>query len=228
VTEAGAFFLSYPPTTSTPNSGGGVTSLGNCSLSGTINITTTGTPLTITGLDAGSITIQGPTGSQLLTNLVIPTQSGPTGEYYYILANSFFPPTGGTFTFTGTGGKDVGAFTTSISYTNPLVWTNMSAISAITRASGQNITWTGGSPNTYVYIEGSSSSAAASVSFFCYAPASAGQFTIPNYILLALPAGNSGSLGVGNFGTAASFTASGLTTGLVQAGVSFSINPNYN
>jgi len=227
VTAAGADFIRYPPTTNTPNSGGGVTSLGNCSISGTINVTT-GTAPTLTGLDAGNITIKGPTASQQLTNAVIPGQSGPTGEYYYILANSFFPPTGGTFIFTGTGGKDVGAFTASISYTNPMVWTNMSAISTVTRASGQSITWTGGTPGTYVYIDGSSSSAAASANFFCYAPVSAGQFTIPNYILLALPAGNSGSLAVGSYGTPGSFTASGLTTGLIEAGVSFSISPNYN
>jgi hypothetical protein len=162
-----------------------------------------------------------------LTDEVIPNEP-TTGEYYFQLDNSFFPPTGGTFTFTGTGGADVGAFTATVSYTNPLTWTNMSGITSVTRSSGQNVTWTGGDPNTYVFIDGSSSSATASASFFCYAPTSAGQFTVPSYILLALPAGSNGSLGVGNYAPATSFTASGLTSGLAQAGVSFSISPAYN
>ncbi|MGA3205955.1 MAG: hypothetical protein ABSF12_25960, partial [Bryobacteraceae bacterium] len=225
-TGADALFYGYPATTPTSNSGGGVTSIGNCSVT-TTALNVTGTAATPTGLDAGAVSIQGPTGTQQMTKLVIPNEPA-TGEYYLQPANSFFPPTGGTFTFTGTGGADVGSFTASISYTNPMVWTNMSGIASVTRASGQAITWTGGDPNTYVYIDGSSSSDTASASFFCSAPVSAGQFTIPSYILLALPAGTSGSLGVGNYATPVTFTASGLTTGLVQAGVGFSINPNYN
>jgi hypothetical protein len=98
---------------------GGVFSLGSCSLSGSSTITVGSTP-TVNGLDAGNITITGPTGTQPLTNEMIPTLTGPSGEYFAQLANSFFPPTGGTFTFTGTGGKDIGAFTASIGYTNPL------------------------------------------------------------------------------------------------------------
>jgi hypothetical protein len=150
------------------------------------------------------------------------------GEYFVTPANSFFPATGGTFTFTGTGGKDVGPFTASISYSNPLSWTNMSSISAVTRASGQQITWSGGTPNSFVFISGSSASNTASASFTCYALANAGQFTVPSYVLLALPPSSNGTLSINNtnFST---FSASGITNGgTVTAGVSFSINPNYN
>jgi uncharacterized protein (TIGR03437 family) len=207
---------------------GGVFSLGSCSLSGSSTITVGSTP-TVNGLDAGNITITGPTGTQPLTNEMIPTLTGPSGEYFAQLANSFFPPTGGTFTFTGTGGKDIGAFTASIGYTNPLTWTNMTSITSVTRASGQQITWTGGQPNSWVLIGGSSSSNTASASFNCLALASAGQFTIPSYVLLALPAGANGTLAVNNTNIA-TFSASGLTSGYGQltAGVSFGISPTYN
>jgi uncharacterized protein (TIGR03437 family) len=225
-TGADAFFeqLTYSASTST----GSVISLGSCAVFVSAVTTTTTIP-TIVGLDAGTITITGPTGTQTLTNEVIPTLTGPSGEYFLQLANSFFPPTGGTFTFTGTGGKNIGAFTASIAYTNPLVWSNMSSIKTVTRASGQSITWTGGAPNSYVYISGSSASSAASASFTCYAPVSAGQFTVPSYVLLALPVSTNGDLLVENPVTS-TFTASGLTSGFgsVVSGVSFSISPAYN
>jgi uncharacterized protein (TIGR03437 family) len=224
-TDADAIFETVQYSGATTSSG--VLSLGSCIVSA-VNTTTigTGTIPTIVGLDAGTITIQGPTGTQSLTNETIPTQTGPSGEYFAQLANSFLPATGGTFTFTGLGGKNVGPFTASIAYTNPLTWTNMSAIKTITRASGQSITWTGGGSNSYVFINGSSSSSNATASFTCYAPASAGQLTFPSYVLLALPSGTNGSLLVEN-AVVSTFTASGLTIGSVIAGVSFDISAAY-
>jgi hypothetical protein len=55
----------------------------------------------------------------------------------------------------------------------------------------------------------------------CEVPASAGSFTIPPYVLLALPPGNGTNFYFqpGDFGgpaTAAAFTASGLNAGLAQ------------
>jgi uncharacterized protein (TIGR03437 family) len=205
---------------------GSVLSLGSCAVSVAVLTTTTTIP-TIVGLDAGTVTITGPTGTQTLTNETIPTLTGPSGIYELQPPNSFFPPTGGSFTFAGTGGKNVGAFTASISYTSPLVWTNMSSIPSVTRSSGQLISWTGGAPNSYVIMSGSSSNSTASASFTCYAPASAGQFTVPSYVLLALPTSTNGSLLVENAVTS-TFTASGITNGSLVAGVSFSISPAYN
>jgi hypothetical protein len=215
--------VTYSASTTT----GSVTSLGSCAVDVSVFTTTTTVP-TIVGLDAGAITITGPAGTQTLTNEVIPTQTGPTGVYFLQPPNSFFPPTGGSFTFTGAGGKDIGSFTASISYTSPLSWTNMSSITSVTRASGQSITWTGGAPNSYVIINGSSSNSTAAASFICYAPVSAGQFTVPSYVLLALPATSAnGSLAVENAVTG-TFTASGLTSGSLVSGVSFSLSPAYN
>jgi hypothetical protein len=83
-----------------------------------------------------------------------------------------------------------------------------------------NVTWTGGAPGTYVGISGVSSSTVngrnISVSFSCQAPVSAGQFTVPPPVLLALPAGNNGSLDVGNYSNIKTFTATGLDLGYLM------------
>jgi uncharacterized protein (TIGR03437 family) len=199
----------------------GITSIGSCSVTSSATVTGTVTT-TSTGLNAGTITVTGAAGTQTLS--AIPTV---TGSYLVQLPSGFIPSSGGSFTFNGSGGSQVGAFSVSVNYTNLLVWTNSSSIPSVTRANGQSITWTGGASGSYVLIGGSSSSSTASASFFCYAPASAGQFTVPSYVLLALPAG-SGTLEVENITTPVSFTATGLDYGSAFAGTGISISPSYN
>jgi hypothetical protein len=199
-------------------SGSGLASLGSCIV--TSSVVATGAPPAINGLDAGTITVQGPSGSQALTEEM-------KGSYGAELASGFVPAAGGSFTFTGTGGADVGPISTTVSYSNPMTWTNMSSITSVTRANGVNLTWSGGPANTYVYISGTSSSSSVTASFTCNASIAAGQFTVPSYILLALPAG-SGTLGIENSTTPQSFTASGLDSGVIFAGVSYGIKPTYN
>jgi uncharacterized protein (TIGR03437 family) len=202
-------------------------SLGSCIVT-TSGGTIGGSIPTITGLDAGAISVTGPGGPLTLTPLTVPGQTGPTGVYSATPPNSFLPATGGSFTFTGAGGANIGAFTATVSIGNLVSWTNESASSTVNRANGQNITWTGGSPNTYVYVGGTSASGSASASFVCYALASAGQLTVPSYVLLALPPSANGTLGVSNSSTPTSFTASGLTgPGIATIGVSQSIVAAY-
>ncbi|HXP88329.1 MAG TPA: hypothetical protein VN841_26605 [Bryobacteraceae bacterium] len=160
------------------------------------------------------------------------------------------PPTGGTFTFdNGSGGPDVGPFTASltVNLANPLVWTNGSAITAINRASGQQITWTGGIPGSYVSIYGYTfaheySPAANGSDVYtyltCSAPISAGQFTIPAAVLESLmpsgtvlggglpPAGN-GYLFVVNQ-TVQQFQAPGMDLGLILFGAGSGISVPFN
>ncbi len=147
------------------------------------------------------------------------------GAYDAQLPSGFIPATGGSYTFTSSGAQ-IGEFNVSVSYTNPLSWTNSSAIAAVTRANGQNVTWSGGAPGSWVVISGSTSNATVNASFTCYAQASAGNFMIPSYVLLGLPSG-SGSMALENVSTPVSFTASGLDFGTVLAGISFSISPSY-
>jgi len=198
--------------------GGSFTSIGSCIVSQqAASSSTTGTP-TFHGLDAGTpITLAGGGQTVQIPEFSI---SGVTevGEY---LATLTTPLSGGSaYTFTGPGGKDVGPFTATITFPVPLTWTNESSISAVTESQGQLITWTGGATGTYVEISGSSSSTnfSVSASFVCLAPVGDQKFTVPSYVLLALPAGT-GSLGVSNFSNLAKFTATGIDYGYAIAGV---------
>jgi hypothetical protein len=132
----------------------------------------------------------------------------------------------------GTGGTtapSVGAFTVQIVFPDPLLqWTNQAAAAIVTRSAGQLITWSGGAPGTIVSMTGFASSGSISGSFTCYAPVAALQFTIPSYVLAALPASNSGTLTVGNSTAQQSFSATGLTYGFAEGYVSYQINATYN
>ncbi len=205
----------------------GVVSLGSCAVTSVLGgPNTPGVPPGY-ALDAGSLSIQGPAGT-----LHFPP-AGSSGMYSLQASNSFFPPSGGSFQFTGTGGQDVGKFTASISYANPLNWTNMSAVSTVVRANGQTVTWTGGANDSYVSISGTSSSDTVSASFTCNAPAAAGQFTIPAYVLETLPPGSvslllvPASLQVANLTTPRTFSATGIFAGSVTAGVVFVVDVLY-
>jgi fibronectin-binding autotransporter adhesin len=199
----------------------GTVSIGGCvvseSLSGT---TTTGTT---TGLDAGTITITGPNGNSTLTSEapILP------GFYLAQLATGFIPASGGSFTVTGSGGKDVGPFMTQIIYPNPvLTWTNQTAGATITRSAGVPITWSGGEAGTFVIISGTSSAGSASASFTCLAPVGPGQFTVPGYVTSALPVG-SGNLAVANYTNYGSFPATGLDSGYALGFVSYGVKSTY-
>jgi uncharacterized protein (TIGR03437 family) len=204
-------------------SGSGVSnqvSIGSCLVS--TPSTDSASTGTITGLDAGaSISVTGPAGSLTLAPLSIPGVSlagfySPTSG---TVPATFIPSSGGTFTFdNGAGGKDVQHFNTTLTLPAAFTWSNASQITSVSRAQGVNVTWTGGAPGTYVDITGASTATingkSVSVSFVCYAPVSAGQFTVPVPVLLALPAG-SGSLSVGDYSNQQLFTAPGLDYGLV-------------
>jgi uncharacterized protein (TIGR03437 family) len=228
MTAGSASFTRYSGFTS--SSTGSVVSVGSCYVSvPNTNLSASGTT---TGLDAGSISISGPTGTQPLPEFTNPLTGAPfTGTYEATLPNSFIPAGGGTFTATGTGGADVGAFTATISFGALLAWTNQSADAVVNRANGVQFTWTGGASNSTVYMSGTSTSSGASATFVCYAPASAGQFTVPSWVTLSLPAssGAGSTLGIANAATPAAINATGLTNGGAFIGaVSYSINATYN
>ena len=169
-------------------------------------------------LDAGSsFTVKGPNGSM--------TVMGNAGQTRATLsdAGTFLVP--GSYTISGTGGQDVGPFSGTITVpTSPTLVSPPSADGlTVTRSSGMTVTWTGGDPNGYVEISiASMTDTTFSAGAFanCKAPASAGTFTIPSYVLLALPAGKftGFELGPGTNQAAATapFTANGLTAGMVQ------------
>ncbi|HTB09971.1 MAG TPA: hypothetical protein VK752_00295 [Bryobacteraceae bacterium] len=222
---AGAVFLSAQNSIASLLSASAGSSVGGCVLNSALNVSTTiPTPA---GPDAGNITITGPDGSAPLQ--VVPSASGGSSGIYNTpaLTQAFIPPTGGSFTFQGSGGKDVGPFTASVSYTSLMNWTNMSASGTVTRSLGLPIAWTGASANSFVSITGSSTTPTAVASFTCSVPAGADQFTIPSYILQALPPGK-GSLSVINVASITGFSATGIDGGVADFSVSLSITSTYN
>jgi len=130
------------------------------------------------GLDAGTIKVSGPGGSQ---NLM---EQGPEGGLYAAQLPALTP---GTYTFSSTGGADVKAFNVPLNVPAPFTVTNLAALATITRSQGATVTWSDGPPNGDVLVTGLSGSPAGSVAFYCYAPSSAGRLTIPPHVLLALP-----------------------------------------
>ena len=95
------------------------------------------------------------------------------------------------------------------------------AITTVTRANGMTATWTGGNGNVELMVYSATDNTYTNGAVAqCTAPASAGTFTIPSYVLLALPASPNGVSAGFVFGspyTYAPITATGLDVGIIQA-----------
>jgi hypothetical protein len=170
----------------------------------------------LTFLKAGQITLTGPNGLSVNPGPAI----GITGTFYSLLKSGDVVP--GTYTFTGAGGADVGPFTASVTLADPLLKLTLPTTNTVDRSKPFTVTWSGGNPGTYVYISGSSTSLPLGVIVFfkCLVSVSAGQFTVPSYILQALPPGKGGINVQNTFFTP--FTATGLDAASVGATVSYS------
>ncbi len=182
----------------------------------------------ITGLDPGSISLAGTGGIAVK----LANQLGMKGAFSAALTNGAIPQSGGTFTFTGTGGADVDPLTSTLTFTNPLMgWTNPGVAATIDRSQGFTATWTGGNPGSYVFVTGTSSSTATAaapaitVGFTCLANAGDGQFSVPSYILSALPPGK-GGVEVQN-DIYLPLTATGLDIGLAVGEIGISTSATF-
>jgi hypothetical protein len=178
---------------------------------------------TTTYLDAGNLTISGPGGTLPITK----TAASGIIAYELNLPTGYFGSTGGSYTVAGSGGADVGPFSVTVTDNNPLVWTNQSAIAAVDRTQGVTVNWTGGIPGTYVTIAGGSTAISVSATFLCFAPVSAGTFTVPPYVTLAMPAAN-GGINLLNQSNTAAFSASGINYTTAVAEVEDSISVPFN
>jgi uncharacterized protein (TIGR03437 family) len=175
------------------------------------------------GLNGGSVSVSGPVG--------VPVNLGSEG--FASLSPTFIPATGGSFTFQSTGGADVGIFLATTIVSNPeFSWTNLSAAFAVTRSSGLPVTWSGGGTNSYVQISGTWSAGGgpnptgATARFNCTVPASAGQFTVPPYMLAALPAGLV-NVQVNNENNYAPLGATGVDWGSLQVQTAFGVESTF-
>jgi uncharacterized protein (TIGR03437 family) len=163
-------------------------------------------PVTSSNADAGSsFTITGPKG----------TLTEPSGQSQLDSNGSFLAP--GTFTISGAGGANIGPFKTNVTIPPTPVLT-AAPPSIITRANGLTVAWTGGSANAMVGIQiwgATDSSGLTGAQVVCQVPSSVGTFTVPAYVLSALPAGPYGAFNFSPYVTEVPITATGLITGEV-------------
>jgi uncharacterized protein (TIGR03437 family) len=159
------------------------------------------------GADAsGALKLNGPRGVKQ-----IPRTGDATKGFEYTLGDNVFlgggaplpgfPPIlpaylePGTITLdNGKGGTQVGAFSSSLTIpASPLAWSNMDSVGNIPRTQDLLVTWTGGGTDDLVTVLGSSASPdiKAGSDFICVEHASAGSFTVPSWVLSALPASGS-------------------------------------
>lgn len=152
---------------------------------GACNVTTGGVvgPLTYTYLDAGaSISTTGPNGKATApkflngSQLVYTTDGGTPLAESYIVA--------GPYTYTGTGGPDVGAFSGNFDMATELIWSEAATTKIVDRTVPLTLHWTGGDPDTLVAIKGISGS----TSFECFANNADHQFTVSTSVLGRLTA----------------------------------------
>src|SRR5579871_25248 len=165
-----------------------------------------GSPITGgSNLDAGaSFTVMGPAGSMNFP-------SANQKLHAFDMTGTFLVP--GDYTFSGSGGADVGPFNAKVTIPENAVLVSPVNNGSATRANPLKVSWTGGSGNLQIDIFscvdiGCNVGASAS----CKVPASLNSFTIPSYILEALPASTSAGFVLSSYAESA-FTASGLDSG---------------
>jgi hypothetical protein len=143
------------------------------------------------GLDAGaSLSLVGVPGSFTL-------KATSKGWYQVSFGSSI---TGrniplGPYTISGSGGKDVGAFSTTVTVASHPAISNKSSLATVMRTQPLTVTWTGGVAGNEVLIGGYTPGSTAAnglytpnVYFACAQDGGTGTFTIPSYILSSLNA----------------------------------------
>jgi hypothetical protein len=195
-----------------------LSAFGSCQITycgGTYTCVPSAQALTIPGIDAGTLTVSGSSAMAPST----PLTETSTGNYSVGLAAYPLPLKGfvnnsqylqpGSFSFAGSGSSSggAGAFSTSITVPNVLTWSSpgLSAGSTVSRSSPLSFTWTPtGNAGDYVLLSvssatdvgTSSSTTYNSATVLCLQPASAGSYTMPSWILQALPASSMVNVGL--------------------------------
>ncbi|MBI2689625.1 MAG: hypothetical protein HYX27_25225 [Acidobacteria bacterium] len=150
---------------------------------------------------------------------------------YYGLSMTAGTVTGGSYTLTGSGGAQVGPFTTSTIFPTSFTATNFGAITLVDRSRPLTFTWSGSGIDR-VYIQVNSATTAAGnqhiVTISCYAPGSLGTFSVPTaalaYLQPAAAAGASfGGISIQGLSAPGTFTATLADGGSLDFGA-FSAN----
>jgi hypothetical protein len=176
-------------------------------------------------LDAGTLTFQ-------FAPVTTFAQYSPPGGFYslffgagrYIWATETYP-------VTGSGGAAVGPFSvTDVTRSNIAVtmgFTGIGVLQTLRRGSDLVLQWTGGNSAlqngnvtiaAWSYSQVGGNAGGNTAYLLCTAPLSAQTFTIPKRVLAALPvtgADGYGMISIGQYNTPTSFTATGLTRGII-------------
>ena len=160
-------------------------------------------------LDAGTITLSGPTGSNLSAT---PLKQDADNNYSLSIGTEGISIPGGsngsivagTYSLAGGGGKEVGKFSTQITLGAPLTL-SAPLPTTVNRGAGLTLNWTGGNASDLVEVIGSSSTTtgtgASAVTdtwtFICTTTAGKGTINVPSSILTQLPASTVSSNGTG-------------------------------
>jgi len=146
-------------------------------------------PIQPVPLDAGPlINVTGPNGAKQLP------KKAP-GNYAANLGSNLPTPqlylSAGAYQFNnGAGGADIGGFTADQSLPEPVVWTNADAINNVPAHQALQVTWTGGDPQNGIVVTSGVSmntTTKAGAGFICEEKASAGQFTVPKWVIDSMP-----------------------------------------
>ncbi|MDP8981471.1 MAG: hypothetical protein M3O35_12875 [Acidobacteriota bacterium] len=183
-------------------------------------------------LDMGAaLVLTGPRGTTTLNSTFLGLLDAKVGFLGGSISNNILPSSlildPGSYTIAGTGGMDVGPFSTSFSIPQPLVWTNRNQLTLINRAQPLTLSWSGGDSGQVVVIVGygedlpTNSSAA----FACIAPPGATSFTVPPAIMSNIPPGRPNPLqsnavlyvGVMAGSSVQKINAKGLDQGLTES-----------
>ncbi|HTS49298.1 MAG TPA: hypothetical protein VMH05_15205 [Bryobacteraceae bacterium] len=136
------------------------------------------------GLDAGAtLNLSGPLGPRSMTEI--------RGTYQASLGSGFQSSSvpGGAYSVSGSGGGDVPAFTASLNVSSNLVWTNKAVVAPIDRSQPLTVTWSGATASPYVLIGGAVHSDSRNTTLLCVEDSGKGSFTVPDFVLSALPPG---------------------------------------
>lgn len=186
---------------------------GTCTVYNALNPPDPGNRLTgFQQLDGGpSTTLTGPNGIRTIA---------ATGNDVTLGPGTYLSP--GAYTFSATGGADIGSVSAQFTIPAPPTLTNPASGPnvPVNRANGITLTWTGGASNSLIKIQGGDAtdgSGQKGATFTCVAAASAGSFTIPASVLLAIPPGSFAN-SVWDFQpyTYGTFTATGLNLGVIR------------
>jgi uncharacterized protein (TIGR03437 family) len=181
---------------------------GGCVVS---RVTSTGSTVTAghsTGLDAGTVTLTGPSGTNLNKQQLTETSNTYSYSFMEGMSNPFLASGAilpGTYTLTGAGGNDVGPFNTSITL-GPLFTLSNPLPATVTESAGLTIKWTGGNASDTVVILGASDTTTGTganqtstvTAFVCTTTAGQGTFTVPASILTWLPTITAAQVAAGN------------------------------